>query len=78
MTRVFRVTYAEHLQNDEKEDSPARVDSWRNLSLDVAVVDGGVEEAIAKLKEQPPQGKVAPELVRELRILGVVLVTEAV
>lgn len=76
MTRVFRVTYAEHLQNGN--EGADKVDSWRNLSLDVAVVDGGAEEAIAKLKEQQPQGDVAPELVRERRILGIALLTEAV
>lgn len=74
MTRVFRISYAEHLRNDK--EGGEKVDSWRNVSQDVAVVDGGAEEAISKLKASPAQD-VDAKLVVERRILGVQLISEA-
>lgn len=74
MTRVFRITYTEHLQNDKSEGD--KVDSWRTLTQDVAVEDGDLVDAIVKLRSTDPKD-VDPKLVVERRFLGGSLVSEA-
>lgn len=73
MTRTYRITYAEHLQNSK--EGPEKVDTWNQRSQDIAVEDGWAEDAIAKLKMVDTG--VDSTLVAERRVLEVKLVSEA-
>ena len=90
MTRIYSVTYAEHLSfQPEPVDQPSKgdpngkltqpaVDSWRTGSKIVAVVDGWAEDAITKAKALIAESDdVKEKRVIEVAIVAVSLQNEA-